>query len=247
MGPQEKRPYMYTNQLRFLRPVMDLRPTVDSLEDPESQQSDVGGADTPAVFLPEPSPTHQPLEEHEQQTGEPARAAEVFTEETQRPQTRRRRAAPQASSGLVTKELIDSQVIQYLAQKRTEVREETMMRGLAPLLQRVPAENQATCMASLPLVLEMYGHPYQGDIHTLIERVRRQVVLPQNPQPPPSHLSHPHAKDNLAHHQCISVPKPEPAFVSRQLSCPLSKRGPGSRTWSSRTLICSRILHQGCF
>ncbi|XP_040294318.1 uncharacterized protein LOC121005608 [Bufo bufo] len=220
-GAPRKRPYMYTKQLRFLKPVMDLRPTVDSHEEPdidESQQSNGEGAETPAVFFPETSPTHQPTEEHEQQPGEPARPAEVFTEETQRRQTRHRRAAPQASSGLVTKEIIDSQVIQYLAQKRTEVREETMMRGLAPLLQRVPVDNQATCMASLILVLEMYGHPYQGDIHTLIERVRHQVVLSQNPQPttfpprPPTGQGPSCPPPNVYLSQSHNQPLPQPNY-----------------------------------
>ncbi|XP_044151901.1 uncharacterized protein LOC122939804 isoform X4 [Bufo gargarizans] len=53
-GAPRKRPYMYTKQLRFLKPVMDLRPTVDSHEEPdidESQQSNGEGArDTSCVF-----------------------------------------------------------------------------------------------------------------------------------------------------------------------------------------------------
>ncbi|XP_044129690.1 uncharacterized protein LOC122922971 [Bufo gargarizans] len=178
-GAPKKRPYIYTEQLRFLRPVMDLRLTVDSLEDPEPQpspQSDPGGAETPPVFSPEMSPTNLAEEESEGVQRGLAGPGEVNPDDSQRPQSRRRRSAPQASSGITTKEVIDSQVIQYLAQKRAEGCEEVLMRGLAPLLQ-VPQEKQAACIASITLVLEMYRHPYQGDIHSLIDRVRRQVVL----------------------------------------------------------------------
>ncbi|XP_044146993.1 uncharacterized protein LOC122935292 [Bufo gargarizans] len=157
-GAPKKRPYIYTEQLRFLRPVMDLRLTVDSLEDPEPQpspQSDPGGAETPPVFSPEMSPTNLAEEESEGVQRGLAGPGEVNPDDSQRPQSHRRRSAPQASSGITTKEVIDSQVIQYLAQKRAEGREEVLMRGLAPLLQQVPQEKQAACIASITLVLEI--------------------------------------------------------------------------------------------
>ncbi|XP_044153060.1 uncharacterized protein LOC122940446 [Bufo gargarizans] len=116
-GSSRKRAYIYSSQLQFLRPVMDLRPTVDNLEEPED--SDVGGEETAPVFSPEPSPTPTPAEESTQ----PAMATTVVTEGS--PQTspqrrpRTRRSARQQTSGLVTLEIIDARVIEFLAQRRS--------------------------------------------------------------------------------------------------------------------------------
>ncbi|XP_044139294.1 uncharacterized protein LOC122929699 [Bufo gargarizans] len=180
-GTSRKRPYIYTQQLSFLRPVMELRPTVDNLED--SDESEEGGEETPAVFSPDSSPQHSPVLE----TTEPPMGTSGG--EPERPETRpqprrRRRNAPQSSSELANREMIDARVIQFLAQRRTDGHEETMLRGLAPMLKLVPQASQQQCMASLLLVLKMFSLPYQGDILGDINNLLKKYMVATNQQPP---------------------------------------------------------------
>ncbi|XP_044141669.1 uncharacterized protein LOC122931660 [Bufo gargarizans] len=179
-GTSKKRPYIYTQQLSFLRPVMELRPTVDNLE--ESEDSDVGGEETPAFFSPESSPQHSPAVETTEQPmatsgGEPERPQP-------RQQPRRRRNARQSSSELATREMIDARVIQFLAQRRTNGHEEIMLRGLAPMLKLVPQASQQQCVASLALVLKMFSLPYQRDILFDINHLLQKYMVASNQQPP---------------------------------------------------------------
>ncbi|XP_044144916.1 uncharacterized protein LOC122933882 [Bufo gargarizans] len=189
-GASKKRPYLHTQQLQFQCPVMDLRPTVNSLDDPE--ESDLGGGDTPAVFSFATSPAPTPAEDQANPARETGVISEGSPEASQQPKPRRRRVVRQSSSGQDTRESIDSRVIEFLAQRRTEGEEETLLMGLAPLLRQVPRERHNRCIASIIMVLEMFASNYQGDILSHINNLRCQILMIPPQQYGTSYLQHPH-------------------------------------------------------
>lgn len=165
--------------------------TVDSLEEPE--ESDLGGAETPAVFSPASSPAQTPAPQQMPHASEAGRTSEGSPEPAPQRQPRRRRTVPQSSSVEITREMIDSRVIEFLVQRRTDGQEEAVLRGLAPLLRTVPPERYTLCVASMTLVIQMYASNLQGDIHTEIDHLRRQMEMPPaqqpysyHPRPPPA-------------------------------------------------------------
>ncbi|XP_044156682.1 heme-binding protein 1 isoform X1 [Bufo gargarizans] len=158
----KKRPYLYTAQLQFLRPVMDLRLTVDSLD--AIDDSETAGSEKPAVFSPATSPAPTPAEEPEELALAQPALPMASPERGQQPQPRRRRHVPLSSSGQENCEMIDAQVIEFLAQRRSDGLEEAMLRGLGPLMKQITPEKYHECLASLALVIKMCSSPYQGDI-----------------------------------------------------------------------------------
>ncbi|XP_075719875.1 uncharacterized protein LOC142760571 [Rhinoderma darwinii] len=62
-GASRKRPYMYTQQLMFLKDIMEMRTTTDNLED-TAEETDVGESrpEPPAAPVLPPSPEPTPLE-----------------------------------------------------------------------------------------------------------------------------------------------------------------------------------------
>ncbi|XP_044134472.1 uncharacterized protein LOC122927001 [Bufo gargarizans] len=182
---------------------MELRPTVDNLEDTE--KSDMGGEETPAFFSHESSPQHSPAVE----ATEPPMA--MSGGEPKRPQTsqqpRRRRNVRQSSSELATREMIDARVIQFLAQRRTDGQEELMLRGLAPMMRQVPQPSHQQCVASLALVLKMYSLPYQRDILFDINQLLQEILMASNKQPTSFHQ---------AQHPSHGPPSAGPTFQGSQ-------------------------------
>ncbi|XP_040271530.1 uncharacterized protein LOC120986912 [Bufo bufo] len=166
--------------------------TVDSLDDPED--SDLGGEESPALFSPASSPAPTLAEEPIPQPREPAAISEGSPQETHQPQARRRRRnVRQSSSGQDIREMIDARVTDFFAQRRSDGQEECVLRGLGPLLCRVPMERHNMCVASLVVVIEMYASHYQGDIHLHITELRHKLMrqsyqqptmYPHPPQPP---------------------------------------------------------------
>ncbi|XP_044142905.1 uncharacterized protein LOC122932507 isoform X2 [Bufo gargarizans] len=161
-GTSRKRAYIYTAQLQFLRPVIELRPTVDSLD--ASQDSDTSGSETPAVFSPQASPDPTPAEDPEDSTLAEAPLPLASPPRIVQPQPRRRRQVPPSTSGPESREVIDARVIDFLAQRRSDSKEEKLLRGLGPLLQQVAPNEHPDCVASIAIVIKMFTCPNHGDI-----------------------------------------------------------------------------------
>ncbi|XP_044141433.1 uncharacterized protein LOC122931443 [Bufo gargarizans] len=176
-GPSRKRPYIYTAQLQFLRPVMDLRPTVDSLE--PSVESSTDGSETPAVFSPANSPEPTPAEEPE--LSSQGQHQQPSPPRVRQPHRRRPRQVPPSTSVPESREVIDARVIDFLAQRRSDGVEEKMLRGLAPLMKKVPEPDHNACVASIAVVMKMFAIPNHGDI--LGQLNRWMVDLEKEGQP----------------------------------------------------------------
>ncbi|XP_040275583.1 uncharacterized protein LOC120990742 [Bufo bufo] len=161
-GTSRKRDYIYTAQLQFLRPVMELRPTVDSLD--PSQESDTSGSETPAVFSPVTSSAPTPAEDPDDSTLGQAPLPLASPPRIVQPQPRRHRQVPPSTSGQESREVIDVHVIDFLAQRRSDGVEEKMLRGLGPLMKHVTPLEHHECLASLVVVIKMFSIPNHGDI-----------------------------------------------------------------------------------
>ncbi|XP_040294408.1 uncharacterized protein LOC121005701 [Bufo bufo] len=161
-GTSRKLAYIYTAQLQFLRPVMDLRPTVDSLD--PSQDSETSGSETPAVFSHATSPAPTPAEDPDDSTLGQAPLPLASPPRIVQPQPRRRRQVPPSTSGQESREVIDARVIDLLAQRRSDGMEEKMLRGLGPLMKQVTPVEHHECLASLAVVIKMFAIPNHGDI-----------------------------------------------------------------------------------
>ncbi|XP_044129424.1 uncharacterized protein LOC122922767 [Bufo gargarizans] len=155
---------------------MDLRPTVDSLDDDPEEDSDAGGSDTPAVFSPESSPSHPQAEEPHQPPLEPPTHSQGTLDPTPQPRPRRRCTGPQASSVPDTREQIDARVIEFLAKRRSEGPEEAVVRGLGPLLRGVPAHRFCSCVSGIAMLIELFSSPYEEDILGELCHVRRRIL-----------------------------------------------------------------------
>ncbi|XP_044150933.1 uncharacterized protein LOC122939054 [Bufo gargarizans] len=183
-GTSKKRAYIYTAQLQFLRPVMDLRPTVDSLD--PSADSETSGSETPAVFSPATSPAPTPAEDPEDSTQSQGPQPLSSPPRIVQPQPRHRRRVPPSSSVPESREVIDARVIDFLAQRRSDGKEEKLLRGLGPLLQQVPANEQPDCMACLNMVIKMFTCPNHGDLIGPLHALKLQVEnAGQQPNPAP--------------------------------------------------------------
>ncbi|XP_044142261.1 uncharacterized protein LOC122932106 [Bufo gargarizans] len=161
-GTSRKRAYIYTAQLQFLRPVMELRPTVDSLD--LSQESETSGSETPAVFSPQASPAPTPAEDPEDSTLAEAPLPLASPPRIVQPQPRLRRQVPPSTSGQESREVIDARVIDFLAQRRSDGVKAKMLRGLGPLMKHVTPLEHHECLASLAVVIKMFALPNHGDI-----------------------------------------------------------------------------------
>ncbi|XP_044148345.1 uncharacterized protein LOC122936282 [Bufo gargarizans] len=180
-----KRPYIHTAQLQFLRPVMDLRPTVDSLD--PSEESDSAGSETPCDFFsPATSPAPTPAEDPEESTLAQDPLPLASPPRIIQPQPRCRRQVPPSTTGQESREVIDAHVIDFLAQRRSDGVEEKMLRGLGPLMKQVNANEHHKCVPSLAVVLKMFSLPNHGDILEKLNSMKidlENACQPQRPGP----------------------------------------------------------------
>ncbi|XP_044140577.1 uncharacterized protein LOC122930928 [Bufo gargarizans] len=120
MGNRKKKPYLYTKDLQFLLPIMDLRPTVDNLEAEGDSSTDIENPTPPpscSTAAVEMEDVPRPDEESHQETSP--------QQPTQRPSKRRRGGSnPQAPSEMARRDYIDSQVFEYLNKNKSETPEE---------------------------------------------------------------------------------------------------------------------------
>ncbi|XP_075706849.1 uncharacterized protein LOC142741355 [Rhinoderma darwinii] len=138
-GGAKKRRYMYTDQLMFLKDIMEMRPTTDNLDDSQEEagpeSSHASEHATPLVPLtPDPTPE------------EPAPLASA-PEPVEPPQPaaprRRRPIIPSAGAQ------VDARVLDYLRRAADEDSLDFFYRSMAPLLRRVPEHRLVRLQAAM--------------------------------------------------------------------------------------------------
>ncbi|XP_044133704.1 uncharacterized protein LOC122926395 [Bufo gargarizans] len=196
-GKPRKKPYMYTKDLQFLLPVMDLRPTVDNLQaEEDSSSTNLDEPSTPAAsFIPHAGPSEaeeRPEEESQQENSPP---------QPPRRQSSRRRggSSGQQAAQMARRDLIDSQVFEYLNKNKAETPEEKILRSLAPALSRVPPERHSLMLSSVASLLYLFeGDSIPLDVIQYIDKeklrqahMRGQIRSPMAPSESVAHIQGP--------------------------------------------------------
>ncbi|XP_040271743.1 uncharacterized protein LOC120987216 [Bufo bufo] len=187
-GSLSKKPYLYTNQLQFLRPIMEIRPTVDNLEEePAESRSSfercgeaVEHGSDPEVQASQtavdPELSQPPDISQQDQPARPG-TTEQAGADSQRHSSGRRQRAPHHDYALDTRAIIDLRALEYLNQNRGESKEEGLLRGLAPYMRRVPDERQTCCIAALAMLLDLFAGPSEPmNVVHHIEKARDDLV-----------------------------------------------------------------------
>ncbi|XP_044134408.1 uncharacterized protein LOC122926947 [Bufo gargarizans] len=224
---------------------MDLRPTVDSLEPSGETSSDV--SETPAVFSPAISPEPTPAEEPEE-SSQGQQQQEPSPPRVRQPHPRRHRQVPPSTSVPESREVIDARVIDFLAQRRSDGVEEKMLRGLAPLMKKVPEPDHNACVASIAVVMKMFAIPNHGDIlgrlnHWMMDlenegqpQMAGQFGRERQPTQAPSFAPHPQYGPPHGHMQGAG----QGIFQGSLSHCP-TPAGSGKAT----VLLSGRVFHSG--
>ncbi|XP_044135132.1 uncharacterized protein LOC122927391 [Bufo gargarizans] len=125
-GSLAKKPYLYTENLQFLRPVMETRPTVDNLCSAlEADQAPSGPASPENPSAPPSTDETPPLEPVREDVPENRTVPQQIS--TQPRSSGRRRGPPPHDSGLDTRAIVEARVMDYLNQNRGESADETMV------------------------------------------------------------------------------------------------------------------------
>ncbi|XP_040286127.1 uncharacterized protein LOC120999324 [Bufo bufo] len=216
-GGRRKKPYIYTRQLNFLRPVLDVRTTVDSLEPQRetgntSSESDQAayGQDSPRPGEQEVEPVQQlPDEEREESSAleGPSRALESSPQPRRRQPRRRRVAPPNPDSAANTQAQVQTQVLEYLRQRHLEGSEERMLSGLAHLFKELPAYKQTLFVDVMTSVFTIFKTPLDPhEVVCCVDNLKNQVfrLCPQ-----PGHSMVPqHARPSSASQPLFSQEQP---------------------------------------
>ncbi|XP_044162297.1 uncharacterized protein LOC122946621 [Bufo gargarizans] len=177
-GSLAKKPYLYTANLQFLRPIMETRPTVDNLsQDPVEVEAASGPSSTENPTAPPSLEGSPPLATVTEGTVPPENIAGPQQINTQRRASGRRRGPPPPDSGLDTRTIVESRVMEYLNQNRGESPDETMVKSLVPLLKKVPEERKARCLSAVALLMDLFAGPQEpiATVHNL-ERDRDEML-----------------------------------------------------------------------
>ncbi|XP_044134211.1 transcriptional regulator DEF1-like [Bufo gargarizans] len=153
-GPPKKRPYLFREQLMFLRDVMELRPTEDNLEEEADEsgphqsgacEEDTTSAQPESGAGPSTAPSRPPA----------ASGGESPTSPLALPSRARRRAMPPAESN------INLQVLDYLSRARQEDHHDMFARSLAHFMRQLPPERLLRTRTALEIVLEVANRPQE--------------------------------------------------------------------------------------
>ncbi|XP_044161197.1 uncharacterized protein LOC122945997 isoform X7 [Bufo gargarizans] len=189
-GRLSKRPYIFTNQLMFLRDILHLRQARDSQEDlPEEEsehsnetQLDVAEVDTPSVSSacsPQPNPEEPSF------LGMSAAPLSVPDPVPRSSGTRKREQdTTVASPAPNTQAQIDSRVLDYLKRSSAEGPEDIFLRSLAPHLKQVAPERQLRCQSALMGVIEVFASASDPrELYQAVEYYRAQADGPSTSGP----------------------------------------------------------------
>ncbi|XP_040283276.1 uncharacterized protein LOC120997308 [Bufo bufo] len=212
----KKKPYMYTRHLQFLKPIMDLRRTVDNLSDNSNSQAPScelddrpGLSSDTQVKIEQPevmgessvssvSLLHQPLQERSEIREEVQDNNPEVVQANPEPSQQQRAAPVSHSSGRRGR-----RVMEYLNRNRSDAKEETALKGLAPSLCRVPEERQTRCLSALAMVIDEFTGPAEPhEVLHFLEKSRDKrlnVITPYSrlnrPDTPILHTPGPYSRE----------------------------------------------------
>ncbi|XP_044135221.1 uncharacterized protein LOC122927439 [Bufo gargarizans] len=151
-GLSKKRPYMYKEQLMFLRAIMDLRPTEDNLEEdveePFEQRSSACEAEGPSL--------QPPTDVEEGRTSSASQVTApppVEVEAALAGHTRRKRPAQPVDTS------VNLQVLEYLNRARHEDNFDLYARSLATHFRNLPVERYFQIQSVISIALEAATPP----------------------------------------------------------------------------------------
>ncbi|XP_044144533.1 uncharacterized protein LOC122933665 [Bufo gargarizans] len=151
-GLSKKRPYMYKEQLMFLRAIMDLRPTEDNLEEdveePLEQRSSACEAEGPS--------SQPPTDVEEGRTSSASQVTApppVEVEAALAGHTRRKRPAQPVDTS------VNLQVLEYLNRARHEDTFDLYARSLATHFRNLPVERYFQIQSVISIALEAATPP----------------------------------------------------------------------------------------
>ncbi|XP_075681438.1 uncharacterized protein LOC142646422 [Rhinoderma darwinii] len=155
-APTSKRPYIFSRQMEFMRPVLDLRTSTDNLMD----ETVVSNSDMEEAPDSESTNIEQSEEVNEvsatPETGARLASPSTVTEPLRRVSARRpRQAAPDAAM----KAIIDAKVLEHLTTFTKEGEEELFLKSLAPLVRRIPLERRNKLQAAMVSVIDLFTPP----------------------------------------------------------------------------------------
>ncbi|XP_044140235.1 uncharacterized protein LOC122930727 [Bufo gargarizans] len=166
-GSLAKKPYLYTANLQFLRPIMETRPTVDNLsQDPVEVEAASGPSSSDNPSAPPSVEETPPLATVTEDAPENIAVPQQIN--TQRHASGRRRGPPPPDSALDTRTIVESRVMEYLNQNRGESPDETMVKSLVPLLKKVPEERKARCLSAVALLMDLKNQLQRFTIWSVI-------------------------------------------------------------------------------
>ncbi|XP_075715572.1 uncharacterized protein LOC142750455 [Rhinoderma darwinii] len=172
-GHVKKRPYLFTEQLQFLKAVMDIGPTTDNLQEVEV-------SDAPVVESPSGTPNPE--------------GNTPLPEESASPPARRRRVRRrQEGEGLSS---IDSEVLAHLQRRSQDTSEDVFGKMVAQQLKSMPSERHLRCQTTILAVMETFmNNPAPMELCNAVEFHRNRHVmhysaLSSPPPPPPSASSY---------------------------------------------------------
>ncbi|XP_075719716.1 uncharacterized protein LOC142760415 [Rhinoderma darwinii] len=217
-GPQKRR-YMYYDQLLFLREIMDMRPTSDTLDASEeearpqcSQASEAAAplvALTPEATREDPGPVASAPEAGQPDQVAPRQAA---------PRRRRPGNPPAAAQ-------VDARVLEYLRRAADEDQHDFFCRSMAPLMRRVPEDRLVRLQINMLSLIDCATPPLSpGRCFTSLEHwrsvympsARAHVPRPSQPAPVFSQMAqYPPAPRYLS-----PAPMPGPVHHFPQYSIP---------------------------
>ncbi|XP_044141573.1 leucine-rich repeat extensin-like protein 5 [Bufo gargarizans] len=193
-GASKKRPYMFKNQLMFLREVMELRPTEDNLPEEEAesapQMSSACEEETPSG----PSQVDTaPGQSTAPSRPPPVSGADSPPMPLSLPSRPRRRATTPADTN------VNLQVLDYLSRARHEDEFDHYVRSMGSYLRRLPPERVLRTKAALNIVLDAATPP--NDPHIVFEGLENWRLHGNlyGPQPMP-----------VSQHSQPSLPAPPP-------------------------------------
>ncbi|XP_044141498.1 uncharacterized protein LOC122931498 [Bufo gargarizans] len=171
-GGAKKRPYIYTKQLRFLRDIMELPPTVDNLEEQtgsiDSDETQIETQKSPDVATTNPPEMSQQIQTS---SGPEETPAEIH------PAPRRRSRNPPVQAPTDNRAVIDSRVLDYLNRNQSESPEELMLRSLGPFLSRVPEVRRPVFMSTMNTILDIFSWPQDpAELVHIIEQYKWRVI-----------------------------------------------------------------------
>ncbi|XP_075690447.1 uncharacterized protein C8orf48 homolog isoform X2 [Rhinoderma darwinii] len=154
-GQVKKRPYIFTQQLQFLKAVKDIAPTSDNLQEVEA-------SDIPLVESPSGTPNPE--------------GNTPVQEESASPPARRRRIRKRQEGERLSS--IESEVLAHLQRRSEDSSEDVFGEMVAQQLKSMPSERHLRCQTTILAVMETFmNNPAPMELCNAVEFHRNRHVM----------------------------------------------------------------------